>query len=369
MIQSKNHPTRGLRLLIFSQKKDPKRQGLRRNTSLRLRQTKQNMKKTLSSIARGLGHVGGARFWSSMASKPNLTLVTFRIFAAVLVAYMFNGQNPPSRIGMFRRMSWNVMKSTSTCGFCPSVSRFLCKKSKMPTASPCALLWRGPWDCRFVHTQRRETDRKLLSKALDASLRLNPLQTTKSSEWNFINKSMRHYQSSQSINQQTFYFPMPWWRKSPLSRRCGLLQNSLWSLWNLRSLRAWSTVATHFRRWHCFHTKLNGSKKLHRHRPRLVLSARRTQKTLHSGVREFHCIGGNQFFQVFWWCKASYFKHWFRLTSAAPSIFSRNGWKKKATNVWPTSAQCLWHRQGCCVACVFHDVQWHVVANNFSTSN
>ncbi len=145
---------------FFSQKKDPKRQGLRRNTSLRLRQTKQNMKKMLSSIARGLGHVGGARFWSSMASKPNLTLVTFRIFAAVLVAYMFNGQNPPSRIGMFRRMSWNVMKSTSTCGFCPSVlvSRFLCKKSKLPTVSPCALLWRGPWDlsiCPHPETRNR----------------------------------------------------------------------------------------------------------------------------------------------------------------------------------------------------------------------
>lgn len=189
--------------------------------------------------------------------------------------------------------------------------------------------------------------------------------------WNLINKSMRHFQSSQFRNQitiQTFYFPMPWWRKSS-SGRCGLLQKSLWSLWSLRSLRAY-LVHRNGTVFHMISSKVprNSIKVNFIHVWFSVRQHKNVNKMALKGVKEmkneklwrwkkhvlFHCMGGNQLLSGFFeWCKASDFMHWFQLTSAAPSIFSRNGWKRKATNVWPTSAQCLWHRQGCFAACVF----------------
>ena len=142
--------------------------------------------------------------------------------------------------------------------------------------------------------------------------------------------------------------------------------------------RNWSTAtALFFIKW---------SKKLHQgelHHPRLVLSAS-TQKREQNGTQTceggeewkilkmkknmclFHCMGGNQLLLGFLGDARQQISCIDFGWHPPPSIFSRNGWKRKATNVWPTSAQCLWHRQGCFAAYVFHALQWHVAATNIS---
>lgn len=278
-------------------------------------------KKLLDFIARGLGHVGGARFWSS-----------------------------------------------ATCGFCEFCPTNLARFATHLRCSPCHL---EPCDldlgiCQFVHIHRWEID-KTLSKTLDASFRLNPLQTIKSSEiwstnqWDIFNRHNSEInkrfisQCLGGVKALCLDTAVSFRKVSGVSEAVCVASGRIWSTATALFFISWS-VPRNSIKVNFIHVWF--SVRQHKNVNKMALKGVKEMKNekLWRWKKHvlFHCMGGNQLLSGFSeWCKASDFMHWFQLTSAAPSIFSRNGWKRKATNVWPTSAQCLWHRQGCFAACVF----------------